>query len=88
MMREAGYPALEIVDWLGIFVPAKTPAGIVTRLNLAVREALKTREVKAGLEKLSFDPAGSSPAQLARLISAGQEKWGPIVMESGFRPEE
>ena len=87
-MRQAGDPALEIVDWFAIFVPAKTPAGIITRLNLAVREALKTREVKAGLEKPSFDPAGSRPAQFAQLLSADNEKWGPIVMASRFRPEE
>jgi tripartite-type tricarboxylate transporter receptor subunit TctC len=87
-MREAGYPALEIVDWFGIFVPAKTPADIVGKLNRAVREALKTREVRAGFEKLSFDSAGASPAEFARLINADTERWGPIVKASGFRPEE
>jgi tripartite-type tricarboxylate transporter receptor subunit TctC len=87
-MREAGYPALELVDWFGIFVPAQTPADTVTRLNAAVHEALKAREVRAGMEKLAFDPAGSSPAELARLISMDSERWGPIVKASGFRPEE
>jgi tripartite-type tricarboxylate transporter receptor subunit TctC len=87
-MQEAGYPALQLVDWFGIFVPAQTPADIITRLNTAVHKALKAPEVRAGLEKLAFDPAGSSPAELARLISMDSERWGPIVKASGFRPEE
>jgi tripartite-type tricarboxylate transporter receptor subunit TctC len=87
-MKEAGYPALEIVDWFGIFLPARTPAEIVGKLNPAVREALNTREVKAGLDKLSFTPAGGSPAEFARLISGDTKRWGPIVKASGFRPEE
>src|SRR5258708_27599729 len=87
-MSEAGYPALEIVDWFGIFLPARTPAEIVGKLGHAVPRALNTREVTAGLDKRSFDPAGSSPPEFARLISAGIERWGPIVNASGFRPEE
>jgi tripartite-type tricarboxylate transporter receptor subunit TctC len=87
-MQEAGYPALEDVDWFGIFVPAQTPADTVARLNAAVHDALKAREVGAGFEKLAFDPAGSSPAEFARLISMDSERWGPVVKASGFRPEE
>jgi tripartite-type tricarboxylate transporter receptor subunit TctC len=87
-MQETGYPALENVDWFGIFVPAQTPADTVARLNAAVHEALKAREVGAGFEKLAFDPAGSSPAEFARLISMDSERWGPVVKASGFRPEE
>src|ERR1700674_2775362 len=48
-IREAGYPALEELDWFGIFLPAKTPVESVDRLNTAIRAALKTNEVSAGL---------------------------------------
>ena len=86
--REAGYPGLELVDWFGVFLPAKTPADIVGKVNIAVRDALKTYPVKVGMEKLSFTPAGNSPGEFARLISADFERWGPIVKASGFKPEE
>jgi tripartite-type tricarboxylate transporter receptor subunit TctC len=87
-VREAGYPALEFVDWIGIFVPAKTPAETVGRLNAAVHEALKTREVNAGLDKMGVDPAGCSPEELARMISMDSERWGAIVQAAGFSLEE
>jgi tripartite-type tricarboxylate transporter receptor subunit TctC len=86
-MKEAGYPALEMVQWYGIFVPARTPAQIVDRLNGTIRDALKTPEVKSGLARLSLEVAGNSPVEFARQIKLETERWGPIVKASGFTPE-
>lgn len=86
-LKEAGYPGLEIVEWQGLFVPARTPPAIVDELNRAVRAALATSEVRAGLGKQAFDVGGTSPAEFARLVQADIERWGPIVRESGFTPE-
>jgi tripartite-type tricarboxylate transporter receptor subunit TctC len=85
---EAGYPALEVVEWYGVFVPAKTPADTVGRLNSVIREALKTSEVKAGLARLSLDIAGASPGDFAQLVEADFKRWGPIVKASGFTPAD
>lgn len=85
-VREAGYPALEVVEWFGVFVPAKTPADVVDSLGTAIREALRTNEVKAGLARLSFEPAGASPGDFARLVRSDTERWGSIVKASGFTP--
>ena len=86
-LKEAGYPGLEIVEWQGLFVPAKTPPAIVDALNRSVRAALATSEVSAGLGKQAFDVGGTSPAEFARLVQADIERWGPIVRESGFTPD-
>jgi tripartite-type tricarboxylate transporter receptor subunit TctC len=73
---------------LGIFVPARTPADVVDRLNGSVRAALTTSDVKAGLSNLSLDITGSTPAEFARLIKSDTERWASIVRASGFRPED
>jgi tripartite-type tricarboxylate transporter receptor subunit TctC len=86
-LKEAGYPGLEIVEWQGLFVPARTPPAIVDALNRAVRAALATSEVRAGLGKQAFDVGGTSPTEFARLVQADIERWGPIVRESGFTPD-
>src|SRR4029077_2546092 len=39
--REAGYPALEGVEWFGLFVPAGTPPEIVSGLNSSIRKSLE-----------------------------------------------
>jgi tripartite-type tricarboxylate transporter receptor subunit TctC len=85
---EAGYPALEVVEWYGVFVPAKTPADTIGRLNSVIRDALKTSEVRAGLARLSLDIAGASPGDFAQLVEADFKRWGPIVKASGFTPAD
>jgi tripartite-type tricarboxylate transporter receptor subunit TctC len=85
-MREAGFPALEGVEWFGVFVPAATPAETVTSLNGAVHRALATDSVKAGLAQQSIDVAGSSPGDLDRLMRSDAERWGEVVKATGFRP--
>jgi tripartite-type tricarboxylate transporter receptor subunit TctC len=85
-MREAGYPALEAVEWFGVFVPVATPAATVTALNAAIHRALETDAVKEGLAKQSFDVAGSSPGDFVQLIKSDTERWREVVRSSGFKP--
>ena len=86
-LTEAGFPGLEITEWQGLFVPAKTPPAVVHALNRSVRDALDTAEMKAGLIKLSFEAGGTSPEQFADIVKADIARWEPIVKASGFTPE-
>jgi tripartite-type tricarboxylate transporter receptor subunit TctC len=65
-LTELGYPQIEVTDWVGVLVPAKTPADIVNSLNAAIRDALKTDAFKAGLAKQAVEPAGASPSEFAK----------------------
>src|SRR6476620_9241000 len=86
-LTEAGYPGLEISEWQGLFVPARTPTAIVDVLNRTVRDALGTPEARSGLVKLPFGPGGTSPEQFADIVRADIARWEPIVKASGFTPE-
>ena len=46
---EQGYPDIALQEWLGWFVPAKTPADVVQRLNAQVREGLQSPELQEAL---------------------------------------
>jgi tripartite-type tricarboxylate transporter receptor subunit TctC len=85
-IAEAGYPALEFAEWFGIFVPARTPSGTIETLSSALRAALQTKEVQAGLANQSVDVGGLTPADFARQVKADFGRWGPIVKASGFTP--
>ncbi len=84
--REAGYPALEGVEWFGLFVPASTPPEIVSGLNAAVRRALDLDAVKTSLAKQAFEPTGSTEAEFAKLIKSDDERWAATVKAFGFTP--
>lgn len=85
-VTEAGYPSLEDLTWYGLFVPAKTPASIVERLNSAIQAALLTDEVRSGMVKLGVELDAISMGDFARLIASESERWKAIVQASGFTP--
>jgi tripartite-type tricarboxylate transporter receptor subunit TctC len=87
-IKEAGYPSLEFVDWLGVFLPAKTPAETVDNLNNSIRKILNKEEIKAAFTKISYEIADASGTNFARLIKSDFERWGPIVKASGYKPED
>jgi tripartite-type tricarboxylate transporter receptor subunit TctC len=82
--REFGYPSLESVDWWGAFVATGTPADCVDRLDLSIRQALETDVVRTGLAALAVDVDVVSQPRFSRLMKAEYERWGEIVLESGF----
>ncbi|MEH2539417.1 MULTISPECIES: Bug family tripartite tricarboxylate transporter substrate binding protein [unclassified Bradyrhizobium] len=87
-VREAGYPSLEDLTWFAFFVPAKTPASIIDKLNAAIQAALRTDEVRAGMAKLAVEPDAIAMGDLARLIASETERWKAIVQATGFVPTD
>ena len=86
-MRESGYDVV-INSWLGVFVPAKTPADVVTALSGALHDAVKSKEMVDSLAKVGNEPTFQTPAEFAATVQADLERWGPIVKESGFVAED
>ena len=84
--REAGYAALEGVEWFGVFMPAGTPTEIVSGLNSAIRKALDMDAFKAKLAEQSFEPKGCTLAEFAQLIKSNSEMWAATSKAFGFRP--
>jgi tripartite-type tricarboxylate transporter receptor subunit TctC len=52
------------------------------------QNALKAKPLVGGLEKLSFEIEGQSPAEFSKIIRSELGRWGPVVKASGFSSEE
>jgi len=85
---ESGFKDVAADEYFGVFVPAKTPPAVVARLNAAIQKALKAKPLVDGLEKLSFEVEGQSPAEFGQIVKAEFERWGPVVKASGFSSED
>ena len=86
-MREQGYDVV-VQAWLGVFVPAKTPPGIVNALNAAIGEAVKSPQMVENLAKVGNVPTFQTPQEFAATVKADIERWGPVVKASGFVAED
>jgi tripartite-type tricarboxylate transporter receptor subunit TctC len=83
--QEAGMKGLVVDQWLGVFVPAGTPAPIVARLNAEVGKALADPAIKDSLEKSAQEPIGGTSAAFAKLVNEDFGKYGRLVKELGLK---
>jgi len=82
--QEVGIKGLVLDQWLGVFVPARTSAWIVARLNKEIDAALKDRSVQDGLLRSAQEPIGGSTAQFATLVHDDYQKYRKLVKELGI----
>jgi tripartite-type tricarboxylate transporter receptor subunit TctC len=83
-MVEQGFKDIALQEWLGWFLPAKTPADIVQRLNTIVGEGLAARDLVDSLANAGLEPRHIAPAAFAALMKQDYDRWGPIVKATGF----
>jgi tripartite-type tricarboxylate transporter receptor subunit TctC len=83
--REAGHD-LVALPWYAFFAPAGTPREKVDALSRAAILAIRDPRIRAKLEDMGIEPTGLEPAELARILRADYEKWGPVIRASGFKP--
>ena len=86
-MAEAGVAGFEASSWHGLFVPVRTPSGIVKKLNSDALVALADPAVRAKLDLNGYRIIGSSPEQLATLLKLEIDKWGSVIKQAGIRIE-
>jgi tripartite-type tricarboxylate transporter receptor subunit TctC len=73
------------VGLTGIFAPARTPAGIVNRLNQEIVRFMARPEVKERFLNAGTEPIGSTPEQLAAAMKADMSKMDKVIKEAGIR---
>lgn len=85
---EQGYRDIAIQEWLGWFLPAKTPAETVNRLNMLVREGLAAPDVVDSLAKNGLQALHHSPEDFARVVRQDHARWALLARSTGFTAEE
>lgn len=83
-MVEQGLKDMVFNEWFGLYLPARASAEVVQRANTAIRAALADKETIDGLALMGLEARGSTPAELAALLKADTERWGPLVKAIGF----
>jgi tripartite-type tricarboxylate transporter receptor subunit TctC len=86
-MAEAGVPDVDVSLWMGLFVPAGTPAPIVKRLNDEVARAVRLPDVRERLIALGVDPVGGTPEELARVLARDLEKWTAVAKAANIKSD-
>jgi len=78
-------PGFEMSAWVAIFVPAKTPKDVVTRLSQEVAALLKDPDVMKIFAEQQILAFYKDPDDLARYIKAELEKWDRVIKTAGIK---
>jgi tripartite-type tricarboxylate transporter receptor subunit TctC len=81
-LNEAGVRGFESGTWNAIAAPPKTPPAIVAKLNTAVNEVLKEKDVQEKFAKLTLHAAGGTAAHAAAFIKKETQTWGEVIKEA------
>ena len=82
---ESGLAGYEVTSWNGLAVPKGTPADVVTELNRAVDEALKSPEIQKFSNAAGMDARGMSSDDLHRRIKSDVVKWSQVIEKAGIK---
>jgi tripartite-type tricarboxylate transporter receptor subunit TctC len=80
-------PGFDMAAPLGVFVAGRTPREIVTRLNRAVIEAVKSPDVVGRMGAIGMEPAGSTPEEYEKMLREEYERFGALIKRIGLQTE-
>ena len=86
-IAEAGVPGYALDPWLGLFMPARVSADIISKVNAEVVRILKVPELKSRLASQGIEIVTNSPAEFARFIREDNAKWGKLIREANIHGE-
>ncbi len=84
-IAESGLPGFDASIWQGIYVPARTPAAIIARLNRDIVSVLSANDIKEQLGMQGLDAQPSTPAEFAAFTRAEIAKWAQVIKQSGAK---
>lgn len=84
---EAGLPGSDYTLWVGMIVPAATPAPVIRRLHEEALKALGSAEIRERMTKLGADPFTMSPDAFNAYIKSEMEVAARIVKAANLKAQ-
>jgi len=78
-------PGYDLVTWYGMFVPRKTPPGVVERLHSELVKILRSAEIVQAFAGNGVEAVHTTPRELEALMRAETERWRKVIKTAGIR---
>ena len=85
-LQEMGLKNFNLTIWHGLYAPKGTPAAVVTKINEALKVALKDPEFikkQEGLGAVVATDKRIEPAEHKKFVQAEIDKWGAVIKAAG-----
>lgn len=82
---EAGLPGYEFVQWFGVFTTPGTPAAVISRLSVELKQTMARPEVRARITAVGGDPYYEAPADFSAFIARETAANRKVAREANIR---
>ncbi|WP_354685136.1 tripartite tricarboxylate transporter substrate binding protein [Cupriavidus necator] len=82
---ELGLPGFEPNGWFGLFLPGGAPKEVTAKLAAETARIVRLPEVTQKLTGMGLQPVGSTPQELAAVVSGDTPKWAKIVRDANIQ---
>jgi tripartite-type tricarboxylate transporter receptor subunit TctC len=86
-LKEAGVDGVDVLQWYGVFAPARTPKAVIEQLNKALNQVLTDKDIVKRIEDHGADVETSTPAELGNLVKTELTKWKAVVQRARLTAE-
>jgi tripartite-type tricarboxylate transporter receptor subunit TctC len=87
-VAELGYPGFDVSLWMGLLMPAGTPADVIDRMSKATERALADPAVRKKIEEQGAEPAYMPPAAFSKFVVDETRRFGELVKDVGLRVDQ
>ncbi|MEK8046467.1 Bug family tripartite tricarboxylate transporter substrate binding protein [Ideonella margarita] len=78
-LKELGVDGVDVQQWYGLFVPAKTPKPVIDQINKAMNQVLNEKDMIKRIEDHGTDVETSTPEEFGKLVRGELTKWKSVV---------
>ena len=86
-LQEQGVKDFDTSIWFAFVAPAKTPKGVIDKLNAEIGRILRGTDARDYLIGTGVEVAPTTPEELARFVKSETEKYRRIIQVSGTKPD-
>lgn len=83
-MQEAGVKDFQFTQWLALLAPAGTPPAVVSRLNVALKNTLNSKDVRDKFQAQAFDAFITTPEDAGKFIASEAQRLAVLIKARGI----
>jgi tripartite-type tricarboxylate transporter receptor subunit TctC len=82
-VSEAGYAEFDLVPWMGVFVPARTPSEVVRKLETGLLDASRNPDVREQLQRIGLQATALGTTDFGRIVKRDIADWAKVIKDVG-----
>ncbi|MEY4976825.1 MAG: hypothetical protein RIQ97_2020 [Pseudomonadota bacterium] len=86
-LQELGVQGVDVTQWYGLFLPARTPKAVVQKLNTVLNQVLNDKDTIARIEGHGADVQSSTPEAFRKLVRDDLARWKRVVQQAKLQAD-